>query len=471
MFAIGPRRIALPGWHYVDLGQGTVVSAHPDLPLTHVRLPDRALTLLGHMLDPERPSADNREILASVDTAGLGRLCGRWVLVETAGTSVRVFNDATGTRQVYFGGGWCAAQPEILAHVLGLLPDAQSLDFLQRAVLNDKEYYWPSKRTLYADVELLLPNHHLDLSTGRQSRYWPSGPLTARSLEEGAQQSASMLRAIMLAASKRFPLAFPLTAGIDSRKALAASRDITGSILFYTLIYYALDRRHPDVRIPASILRDVGVPHHVIRCPRRMSDEFQLIYGMNGSDPHPALGSIAEGILTSLPDDAVCVRGSGSEIARCYYAKARASFSPEGLAALAGHRGSDVSAQAFSAWIRDLEDAHNYDVLDLFYWESRMGSWAARGYTEWDIAQDVFSPYNCRDLLVTMLGVPPEDRRPPENRLHRRIIEILWPQLLRYPINPPRLLPRLLDQVPSRVRSLFAKHVPWRVQAAFERFR
>jgi hypothetical protein len=145
--------------------------------------------------------------------------------------------------------------------------------------------------------------------------------------------------------------------------------------------------------------------------------------------------------------------------------------SPEGLAALAGHRGSDFSARSFSAWIRDLEDAHNYDVLDLFYWESRMGSWAARGYTEWDIAQDVFSPYNCRDLLVTMLGVPAEDRRPPESRLHCRIIEILWPQLLRYPINPPRLLPRLLDQVPSKVRRGFARRVPRRVQAAFERFR
>jgi hypothetical protein len=94
--------------------------------------------------------------------------------------------------------------------------------------------------------------------------------------------------------------------------------------------------------------------------------------------------------------------------------------------------------RAFDEWLSDTRNAFNVHLLDLFYWEQRMGNWQAMSQLEWDIVQEVFTPLNCRSLLATMLSVDEKYRRPPEFRLHRQLILSLWPDVLSEPINPHR---------------------------------
>ena len=55
---------------------------------------------------------------------------------------------------------------------------------------------------------------------------------------------------------------------------------------------------------------------------------------------------------------------------------------------------------------------------------------------ELDIAIDEFYPFGTRRLVETILAVD-ESLRPYENsQVHRRMIELLWPELLSQPINP-----------------------------------
>jgi hypothetical protein len=75
-------------------------------------------------------------------------------------------------------------------------------------------------------------------------------------------------------------------------------------------------------------------------------------------------------------------------------------------------------------------------LLDLFYWEQRVGSWASAALVELDLVQETFTPFNHRELLAMLLGVDHRLRASPRNRLHRSLIAHMWPEALSVPINP-----------------------------------
>ena len=78
------------------------------------------------------------------------------------------------------------------------------------------------------------------------------------------------------------------------------------------------------------------------------------------------------------------------------------------------------------------------NILDLFYWEHRMGSWQAQSQLKWDIAQESFTPFNHRKLIEIMLSVDSKFRQEPEYIFFKKIIQNLWPVLLKEPINPDK---------------------------------
>jgi len=83
----------------------------------------------------------------------------------------------------------------------------------------------------------------------------------------------------------------------------------------------------------------------------------------------------------------------------------------------------------------------NYNILDLFYWEQRAGSWFAQNCLEFDTTwYDVFFPFNSRGLLMEMLAVDEADRQAPGHELYRQLMLRLWPAVLSEPINPKTTL-------------------------------
>lgn len=434
------------------------------------------LTLLGHLLDPRNPQASNRVILDELSHQAfnpelLDRFGGRWVLVVSDGTETFVYPDPAGTLQVYHARGWCTSNPDMLSRVLGLFPDREALKHLEVAVRHDREFWWPGRRCLYGEVSLLWPNHYLSLSSGSVARFWPHGGMPSLDMGEAAERVASLLKGIIGAASRRFPLALPITSGLDSRTLLAACRDVQDQVYFYTAVYWDLTRSHPDIRLPRKMLRRLGLPHHLLVCPSRMSSDLQMLLTLNLSDGHPALGLISEGVLRGTPPGRVSLRGTVSEIGRQFYRSRgfdRTTITAEDLADLYGAR-TIFARDAFQEWLDDIGPVDS-DLLDWFYWEMRMGSRAARAYTENDIAQDLLAPFNCRLLLATLLRVDPLFRCPPRYELYRRIIELLWPELLEFPVNPSGWLTKLSRALPRPVRDAATRLLPTRLRWFFRRY-
>jgi len=59
---------------------------------------------------------------------------------------------------------------------------------------------------------------------------------------------------------------------------------------------------------------------------------------------------------------------------------------------------------------------------------------------QFDIAwQDIFTPFNCRELQVCLFSLDKHYRKSPEYRVFMALIEKMWPDLLYQPINPHKI--------------------------------
>ncbi|AGW42142.1 hypothetical protein O159_21640 [Leifsonia xyli subsp. cynodontis DSM 46306] len=408
-FLITPdSTVDLDGWGRHRVAEHTVY-AHPELSVTIHRAPGSSFVLLGFAIDPERPEQDDAAVLAEFAEAWsrsegetfLHRLSGRFALFAFTGDDIVVYLDATGTRSVEYtwheGRFHAASQAYLLAEVVPLRRGERARQFdgsVHKAA--DREHFLPAAMTLYDEVDRLVPNHRLNVARRRQERVWPVAPLPDRTLTAAEEFTAAHLTAAIGAASRRFPLSLPLTAGYDSRALIAAaSRDVRSSMYRYTLLYRHLTRFSTDVAIAKTVAARLGVAHHLIDCRAEPDPGWRELYTGNTPMAHyDDWGVIAHGILNGHPADHVAVKGNASEVARTFYG------GPDGppatgsaadiLALIPGWAEIPFIAASIEEWHRSAAPASAASGIaldDLFYWEHRCGSWQGQSQLEWDIAQ------------------------------------------------------------------------------------
>jgi hypothetical protein len=453
-FIAAPRPVdGFAAWRHARLG-ALHVYAHPDLGLTVAGGIDGGVqvVLLGFAIDPEHPEMDDAAVAARIAVgrtleeviAAAVDLAGRWVLLAASGGGLYALNDACGLRAVHYTvakeGPYLASNPALLGRLVPLRPSAFADEYLASEYRRRTVEHWlPSGTTLFEGVGHLVPNHYLRMEEGEQVRYWPTMPLPSHPMRESVPRAATLLRKLVAAGAARFPLALPITAGWDSRLLLgAATRPLADQLFAYTLVYRALNDASPDVRIPREMFRANGLAHHTLECTAPAPAEFLGIYRDSVDLPHDDWAGIAWGMHRGYPQERVCLKGNGAEIARSFYSGLRADPTPRAVAEQE-IGGLSFAVEALERWMepaREVCAAVGMDVLDLLYMEHRMGSWQARSQLEWDLVQEAYTPYNHRPLLVEMLGVPRRDRDEPKARMWRALLRELWPELGRWPVNP-----------------------------------
>ncbi len=476
-FVLGPPGAEVPvSWTRLTIAEQWQLAAHPDLDVCQATTAAKSVTLAGYMLDPERPQAGNSEIvgrlLQALDTCATfwrhtADLGGRWVLVVHDGRDTQVLHDAAGQRSVYYardrvrGETRCASRPLLVAEPLGLPRDEGARAYFDAQEHDDCDVYWtPGDTSLFQEVRCLLPNHALDLRTGDVHRYWPDTDLPAVPLAVAVEDSLRILQGLMRSARQRFPLALSMTAGWDSRLMLALSRDVKDDLYCFTLLYPRAEHSR-DVRVPAALLKRLGLDHHTVSYPSKANDAFKDIYQRNVAASRDTYCADAQGLYEQYPPERVCVTGDVAEIVKAYYrlpAAGTAEVSARDLAALCAGVSHPFQMRAFERWLATAQP-RNVHPLDLFCWEQFVGKKQALIRAQYDIVQETFAPLNCRALLATMLSVDERDRRGPEFTLFRTLIERLWRETLGIPVNPAE------ERRARRIvrRALAALHIPDRV--------
>ena len=458
-FICGPRFIdSFSGWQQIKITDGALLTAHPELTITQVKENDRSLTMLGYALDPYSPQANDANILQELlhsfsDIDHLIRssykLGGRWAIFAVNGEDKYLFNDALGLRQAFYtdmskmDNLWIMSQPGIGESVLQLNVSQSASDFIDSSQIRIRpEYRWPGTATAFQEIKHMLPNHYLDLNSGHCQRYWPCIELPRIDQSNALSKIENLLTGIILAASHRFDLAMGLTAGLDSRTLLAASKGVSDQIDFLSVRQGKMAEPHIDLTVPANLLTKLGIPHRIIKALPSMTADFSAIYKKNVFMAHDHYGADAEAIFNDIKRKKVVITGSGAEVGRCSFRKDfplshRRKIQNIDLAKMQHMADVPFAIKAFEEWLNDINQPYNINILDLFEWEQGHGNWLAMTQLEMDFAwKDILAPYNCRELLITMLSVDEEFRQGAKGELFISLIQKLWPETLNEPINP-----------------------------------
>lgn len=446
-FLLGPEPF-MPNkyWTQVPMLHGLHLSIHLDLPYVTAVDGTRLLTLIGLAVDPYHLKRKEKEILlaladhaSTVDTliAATAPLGGRWVIILQDPGGTWLFTDPCGFRQVFYTSDgeypWCASQPELIKASLGLElnPDEALQKFITSPEFLQKESPWVGTQTRYQNCFHLLPNHYLDAGTLEQKRFYPLRTLPKKGKEEILDTASFLLRGLLTAIAKNHRAVLALTAGWDSRVLLAASREVCSELEYYVDRKGTLARNHPDVVIPEKLAKRLKL-HFEVKDSRIDPPAWFtgiLEKNVSGARLLPKTRMIYNKYLGC--EQRLNINGNGGEICRNYYDKYPASLF-----------GENELVPSMLLELRDWKEklegemGDGYHILDLLYWEQRLGGWGAQFPAEQDVIVEELSPFNCRLLIETLLSSPRAERAAPHYPLFRDLIKKMWGDTLVFPINP-----------------------------------
>ncbi len=478
-FLIGPRSFQpTEEWKIYPLSQNLVLSSHPELGVIKYSNKDLSVILIGYLVDSFHPSWSSSEILnrlaekvsGIVDLIDLSYpLSGRWVLIFQDPKETCLFSDPSSFRQIFYyhnrHGPWAGSQPEIIKAATGLrLSDNKKLwQFVNTPEFVQQESAWIGDKTIYQGCHHLLPNWYLALNSNKAIRFFPNNRLSRKPQAEIVKTATTILRGSLIAMAKRMPLALPITAGWDSRILLAASRDLSGDIEYYIDRMGILPENHPDIRIPKILTSKLGlnfdIKNSYLDPPGWFVD--RLTANVSSARVLPKTRMIYSKYLNR--ESGVNITGNGGEIARNFFdKKGRLSsdqIAPEDLPSFFGYKNIDYVEQELEKWVEEImvSGISNYHILDLLYWEQRMGNWCTQYLAENDIAGEKFSPFNCRLLITTLLSAPRELRVAPHYLLYQDLIREMWPEVLSVPFNPQSFKKRLRTYLPVSIVNILKK--------------
>ncbi len=452
-FIIGERPMPdFPDWKSISFSQLSL-KVHPDLDLTTAKGSKSDFLMLGFALSHLRPEANNRELMDEL--AGTCHnveemleycrdLCGRYVILFHFSQSTGLVHDLIGSRSVYWcvhqNSVWCASQPNTLAKFLSIdedhSPDVQA--YIERDMVVDGEARWIGDGTKYIGVKHLLPNHYLDFQGKRCVRYWPTSSLRPLDIEYASRKSAEILEDTMRAATNRFQLSMAITAGWDSRCMLSATRNVRSQVYYYIQKYGGMTDNHRDIRVPRKLARKLGIPFHIIECGDYQDDSFDRALESNVFMLHNPAKKVLYRSFYQDFQGRVNASGNISDLCRSFFG-IDPVYKIEDLLGLLNLSGSRYVSDSIQAWYVEAKsvcDAFGYNLRDLFFWEQVLANWGSMFAAELDVAIDEFYPFGTRRLIETVLAVNGKFRPYNNSLVHRRMIELLWPELLSEPINP-----------------------------------
>ena len=475
-FLLGPEFVGhLQNWRKTAIGKDLKLMTHPDLNVTHASCPEKSLTLIGTILDPSNPKVTNAEIINRLldqfsdfnglieATFGYG---GRWIVIAVQSKQSILFHDALGLRQVFYtdidhvDGLWAISQPGIVADQFEFKISTDAREYIDSDEFrSNPEYRWPCAGTPFIEIKQLLPNHYLDLISGDNHRYWPRRSLEMIPVNEALETLSNLLQGLVTAAAERFDLVLGITAGLDSRLVLAACKDFSGVISSVSVLQNTMKGDHQDITVPARLLRKFGLEHKVIMLKPGMTPEFARVFRRNVFMAHEHYGPDAEAILKYYSHQKTVLTGSGAEVGKCCYSEGFRNsnlmeITAETLLRSVNMGNHEFPIKHFNDWLNTLDNIYNVNVADLFQWEHAHGNWLAMTQLEFNLAwREIITPFNCRDVLTTLLSVPEQYRKPPHYELFLALIKRLWPELLCEPINPANR-PNLQSRLKRRLKSI-----------------
>lgn len=466
-------------WSQLKINNNLFVTVHPDLEVEQYISESNSVTLLGYLIDPTNPQLSNYEIIKIISRKVVSftelleytyRLSGRWVIIYNTDDETKLVNDPVGFREIYYTTQneeiWCGSNPSILSNVLDLKKrnDQDLINFLNSEYFKKNENAWFGDKTIYENTYHLLPNHYLDIKTNFVARYWINKEETY-TLEETTEYASEILEQSLLGANLRYDLALPITAGLDSRVLLSATKNISNDIYYY-VSKMKMKKSHMDIRVPSKLIPKLGLELDILDNLPMLRKSFEDIVGNNIQlfrKGHPR--NLTTQYYLDNFSNKVIVNGAVGEVGRNFFSLDYPSNYQVDSKYLMNLMKIPLQLtyvkKELDNWLIDAKEflrGRNISIINLFYWEQRMGNWGCLTTNEEDVAIENFMPFNNRKLLMIIMSADRRYRDTPDFILYKRIAERLWPDVMSEPINPQSIFRKTYNKlIPSHIRSIIKK--------------
>lgn len=435
---------------------GSFVYSHPDLSATVLETGSQVFILLGDWFDYENTEYSNYNILKNVSGSVLNYenifekikiYSGNFVLLYADSKDFIAVQDSLSLRELYYltneNQVICGSQPLIIKEFSNPKVIKTENDIINR--FYEKEMplvrngrLWVGDETLFQNIKHLLPNHFLDINKKNVFRYWPRNIISRKSVEEIVEQSCEILQGTMKALTHRFNIMLAVTAGHDSRTLLAATKKIKNEIYYFINNRGRLKCNSPDIRIPKNIFRDINKPFHIHQVEKSVDETFKDYFFNNVFLAKNEMLPTVYNVYEKNHSNKVNVLGVG-EIGRALWGDAPKVITPYYLAYVLNYKNSVYAVEQCSKWLKEVNNIctqYDININTLLLWEQLLGNWGAVGNSESDISIEEYDPFNSHLMYENLLSVNIKSICNPEVLFHE-MIKYMWPELLKYPINPP----------------------------------
>lgn len=356
-------------------------------------------------------------------------LGGRFIAIARNGDDLQVHVDAMASRSCY----WASIDDTIvLASHSALVARIRGISSSSGCewVLSHPDYINPAGKSLpgmitpHDEVKLVIANCVLSIegNTAKHHRFF-STPPEKLSVVEATEHYLAELRFQMKAALELRPRStLALTSGADSRAILTGTLDLLQQAGTQAMTYHFFARNADHSRIDLLGANRLALlsslPHRILDVSAPATSKIFTSAYKETFPSWARFPSLARAYYENLGADESLILGIGGEVGTVFYRER--DFDKITPAVLAGKftqsefqhdpRLIETIAEYLEYTELNEENSAGYDLFDLFYWEHRMSSWAAYGYSEADFGPLVVLPLNSRRIFHAMLSLPFKDR-------------------------------------------------------------
>lgn len=377
------------------------------------------------------------------DFGRLSCLGGRWLILCCMEEKLYAIHDACGLKQVFYDNTKkevvLASQARYIAFENCYKPDLKAQEYFEIAKKTDNEYSFVLSKTMYKEVSRLIPNHFYKNGIAKR--------ISVPSVEKNKKQKdivtdvCEILENQMESIVKRFDTFISITAGWDSRLVLSSCLNKKEDTTAITFKYIDMPSDYVDIIVAEKICEKYNINHKILKC-EKVSEKFIEKYTSHSENSHDYWMQMEECFEKNSTENAVWVKGACCEIARNPFGYLKnKDITPQILCQLYNMPNHPFVIDEIEKWLVDtynVAEKSGINLLDLFYWEQRMGVWFSECINEADCVSETFTPFNVYGLLYKMLSVPYRYRSAPFYRFFKKILKKFNMDFKNIPVNPGR---------------------------------
>ena len=447
-----PNKELPDGWEVENISKWKLYF-DPNIGCQKIESGDTTVVFLGFAFYIKNSKTTQAEIITEIAKRSsdpldyLDDLCGRFLIFVERKNQLEVYHDASSSFKVFYRRGRSGIDllgydPKILNHFYGLEKDNSE---------EANEFYGLKKfkthaiklgnRTSFLNIFQLLPNHYLNLGDSKIVRIFPRKELIKYSINEAVELTSLYFSNVIKAANFRFPkVNMTITAGWDSKVLLSHVKSLKDDIHFYLFNKSNLKEDDVDFVISSRIVEDNKVDFSIYDVTQNIDSDIEKNVAASFSFIGEQNLAMASNGINNFHHDEVLILGYLSEITKNFF---------EGFNIQDEHRFC-YSAKLppltycknyFKEYLNKNKEAINslgYEFNDIAHWEQDITNFAASRMSIYNTYINVFSPFNSRTILSTILGVDKKYRAGYKNTFFKELIKYNWPDLNEYPVNPTK---------------------------------